>query len=277
MNIVDLTPDYISFLAGNISIEEYHSANVAFFDQYRKYWGGNDNVGVTHTSEEVESRRALLLRHLATAAERLRANGFSTEHIRAVLFVGSGTANGHAFLDNDGAVAWFALECFQSEFEAKVFTMHELIHALHYAARPEFFFYNIAEQRSVSRQLITEGIATYLTKRLWNLTDEESLWADALPPKQLHSWMNQCRDSELELFELVAENFESSDPSIALFYAANPVDIFSYRAGYYVGMKVIESIAADHNFSDNDLLNIPLSEMKRLASEFIERQKLSWN
>jgi hypothetical protein len=202
---------------------------------------------------------------LIAADERLQENGFLTEDLSAILFVGDHSANGHAFLDNGKPVAWFAIECFATELEAKIFTLHELIHALHYAARPEFAFNTMEQKRYVSRQLISEGIATYLTKRLWNVNDDVALWADKLSPAQLHSWMTACQNSEKELFQFVAANFDSSDPSIHIFHAANPKDIYSYRAGYYAGLKLIESIALDNNFNDLELINTPLAEMKQLV------------
>ena len=238
-----------------------------FLDHYQKFWAGTTIENSSLSANEIALRQALVLRHVNASAELLRVRGFSTDRIRAILFVGNGSANGHAYLDREGAVAWFAIECFKRELETKVFTMHELIHALHYAARPEFSFQTIEQKNTVWRQLITEGIATYLTKRLWNLTDEETLWADALPPEQIQSWMTACRDSEKRLFDLLRENFESHDLSIDLFYASNPADIFSFRAGYYVGMKVIESIATQYHLSHCDLLNVTSAEMKRLVLE----------
>jgi hypothetical protein len=265
MKIVDLTPDYLKSLAGKASFEEYRSTYAAFFDHYRKFWGGNDNFVPTLTIEEVKTRRDLMLRHLVASNTRLRECGFSTGDMSVVLFVGNRSADGHAFLDTDGAVAWFTIECFDSELEAKIFTMHELIHALHYAAQPEYAFQTVEHQRNIARQLIAEGIATYLTKRLWNETDGAVLWADKLPDAQLQAWMTDCRNAENTLFQFVAANFESSDLSINLFFSANPEDIYSYRAGYYVGLKLIGSIASANNFSDSDLLHIPLHEMKRLV------------
>lgn len=265
MEIVDLTPSYLKFLGGETSFEDYRSSYPILFDHYRSFWNSNDNFIPMLTFKEVESRRALLLRNLANAQERLRDNGLLTENLNAVLFVGNHRGNGHAFLDDGKPIAWFAIECIESELEAKIFTMHELIHALHYWARPELGFNVVEEQRSISRQLITEGIATYLTKRLWDITDESALWADSLSPEQLHSWMTVCRSSERKLFEFVRQHFDSSDPSIELFYAANPNDIFSYRAGYYVGLKLIESIASQNDFSEIDLLNIPMNTIKQLV------------
>ncbi len=265
MKIVDLTLDYSKFLAGETSFEKYRAENAAIFDHYLKFWSGGDNVVPTLSIDEIEIRRALLLDHLAAAEILLREHGFSTDDVNVVLFVGNNSANGHAFLDTGKPVAWFAIECFKSDLDAKVFTMHELIHALHYAAFPGFAFNDVREQRNVARQLITEGIATYLTKHLLNVTDEIALWADKLPNSQIHSWMIRCQHCERELFLFIATHFDSSDPSIQIFYAANPEDIHSYRAGYYVGLKLIESIAAKNDFSARDLLNLPMQEMKQFV------------
>ena len=265
MKIIDLSPNYLKFLAGETSFEEYRSSYPEFFDHYAKFWSGDDNFLPALTFGEVESRRSLLFQNLSEADARLRKNEFLTEDVSAILFVGNNSANGHAFLDDGNPVAWFAIECFESELEAKIFIMHELIHALHYAACPEFAFENAEQQKNISRQIITEGIATYLTKRLWNVTDETALWADKIPTEQLHSWMVACKNSKKELFQFVAAHFELSDPSIEIFYTVSSEDIYSYRAGYYAGLKLIESIAYKYDFSNMDLLNIPMKEMKQLV------------
>ena len=271
MEIVDLTRYYLRFLAGETSFEEYKSSNISFFGHYLKFWSCGKSIFPSLSFDDVKFRRELVIGTLVTANERLHENGFSTEDLKIILFIGNNAANGHAFLDSGRPVAWFAIECFKSGLEAKVFTLHELIHALHYGERPEYYFNNTEEKNSVSRQLITEGIATYLTKNILNLSDEVALWADSIPAEQIHSWLDSCRNSEKELFQFVAANFESSDPAIELFYAANPNNIFSYRAGYYVGFKVIESIAADNNFSNRDLLKIPLNSMKHLVRNTLLR------
>ncbi len=189
-------------------------------EHYSTFWSGENFEPAPIAEIELATRRWLILRHLAAAEAKLKESGFQAEHLHAALLIGNGSANGHAFLDSDGLIAWFAIECYESELEAKVFVMHELIHALHYATRPEFAFETIEQKNLISRQLITEGIATYLTKRLWNLSDEKALWADTLPDAQLRSWMMACRNSERELFEFVTNNFDSSDSAIELFHAS---------------------------------------------------------
>jgi hypothetical protein len=265
MKIVDLNPLYISLCDDDTAFAHYMPGNKALFEHYRKFWKGGDVLVPSLDIDSVDARRKRILRGIADATELLEMRGFSTEAITAVLFVGNHTANGHAFLDHGKPIAWFAMECFDSRLEAKIFTMHELIHAVHYAICPEFAFDTTEQQHNISRQLITEGVATYLTKRLWNTTDDVALWADRLSRKRLHSWMDTCRNSERELFQYIAANFESSDSTIKIFHSADPEDIYSYRAGYYAGLKVIESIASKYDFSERDLLNIPLQEMKRLV------------
>ncbi len=264
MEILDLTPDYVKFLSGEIRFEGYRSTHLLFFEHYFTFWGNEGEFIPTLALAGVKSRQERMFRELAAADMLLREQGFSTEDMQVILLVGNHSANGHALLDGGSPVAWFAIECFESELEAKIFTMHELIHALHYAARPEFAFENTEQKQNLSRQLITEGIATYLTKRLWNVTDETALWANKLPAEQRDSWMAACKHSEKELFKFAAARFESSDPSIELFYSANPDDIYSYRAGYYIGLKLIESIASKNDFSYRNLLSVPMDEMKRL-------------
>ena len=271
MEIVDLTSNYLPFAEGTADIAEYQSSYPAFFNHYAKFWGGGATPATMLPGELVELRRELVLRHLYAASSRLEECGIGTEGIRAVLFVGNNLANGHAFLDGDTCVAWFALETFETELTCKVFVMHELIHALHYKATPQFFFTTKEEQYSISRQLVVEGIATHLTKSLWGLTDEEALWGDVLTPEEIRAWMRRCSDVEQQLLDFVLDHFDSSNPSIQLFNHTDSSDIYSNRAGYFAGFKVIERIASSNELTPYELLTIPHDKLMTLTREMIHQ------
>ena len=259
----------------DLTLPEASAPGKTIIQHYARFWAGENFVPLPLSEEELTAHRALLLRHLAIAEELLQARQFPIGSVTAALIVGNDSANGHAFLDDNNVIAWFAIESFKSELQAKIFVMHELIHALHYRARPEFAFATVDEKNLLSRQLITEGIATYLTKSLLDVSDEEALWADALPATKLRSWIAACRDATPELCEFTIRHFDSSDPAIELFYASNSQDIFSFRAGYYVGLKVMEAIFREHGFTAGELLRIPFHEMRSLVLEVLREQKFS--
>lgn len=190
LEIIDLIPDFLAHRHGQTTLEEYRRSHKTFFEHYSTYWGGEGTVDPRLTDEEILSRRESILSHLHSAEEKFDQNGLSLQHIGAILFIGNGRANGHAFIGGDQAMAWFALEAFRSEQQMRVFVAHELVHALHYANDPDAYFLTVSEKNTVARQLVTEGIATYVTMQVCDLNEEQSLWADALPRNELDRWMN---------------------------------------------------------------------------------------
>src|SRR5690349_661551 len=166
MNIIDL-------IDARANREPYR----AFFDQYEKLWG----VSFSKRHElDVLRGHEFILRFLHASDSLLKNEGLSTADLSALLFIGSGVANGHAFFDGRQWLAWFDVPDYQSELTSKVFVLHELIHALHYKLTPSFYFRTSAEKTLLWRQLLSEGIATYATKMLLHLNDGEALWGDYL-------------------------------------------------------------------------------------------------
>lgn len=112
----------------------------------------------------------------------LTAKGLDTRYITALLVHGNGAANGHAYLHKVNTYAWFAVECYQSQLETEVFVMHELVHAIHYKVSPGVYFTTADEKAQLSRQLIAEGVATYITCEVLGISDAEALWGMQYPP-----------------------------------------------------------------------------------------------
>ena len=272
MNVFDFTK-----ASGPLSSEQ-SGLREEVISHFHTYWGEVETSwgeveGSRFLSERIERGARLVTQALRESEKLLQLAGHSTENIQAVLMVGAGGANGHAFLRRGSPIAWFAVESYTSVLQAKVFVMHELVHALHYGLSPEYAFRCSEEKNLVWRQLITEGIATSLTKRLWSIRDEEALWADTLPTEQCRRWMLECQHSKQELFEFALRNFYSCDPRLALFYAQDSDDIFSFRAGYYVALKLVEDAAFRHHLSDRDLLRIKTGPMKAWIEEALRRPK----
>lgn len=251
MNIIDLTR------------EDDLNAHPTFLEHYNRYWGDlkkRSNCSI----EEIEVNKKRVKNYLDISEKLLSNIGLDTRDLSALLVVGSGAANGHALFDGQHGLAWFAVEGFDSELRAKAFVMHELIHALHYQMAPSFWFTSAEEQRMVARQLIIEGIATFAVTELLEISDIEALWGDHLKEDEAIAWLRNCKEYEADLVKYIGNNFESSDPSIALF-TFETSDILSSRQGYYIGLKTIERIVSNHQLSLPELLRIPAPELKKMA------------
>src|ERR1043165_5849214 len=261
IKIIDILPSYIKMRNGIVTFDDYRRTYPAFFNHYFAFWGKGESIEPVLSEEEISLRRTILLKYLAAAETACYQFSIDLSNISALVFIGQDTANGHAFLDSSKAVAWYALERFSSEKQFEVFVIHELIHAVQYSNTPEAFFYNTDQKNLVYRQLITEGIATYLTTQLCSIDEKESLWADVLPSGQLNHWMSQCQAQEEQLFEFVLKHYDSSDPKIGLFHSSDSNDIYENRTGYYVGLKVIQQIVQEDSLTPLELLKRPMKSL----------------
>ncbi len=232
------------------------------YKHYDTVWGKSRARRESISEKQMGLRVERIVRQAHFAENKFKRRHILLKGINLVMIHGDGSANGHALPSKSGAIVWVAAECFHTALETKVFVTHEIAHGIHYREEPGFAFHTMEEKRLVWRQLITEGVATYLTKKALKVPDEIALWADTLPPDQLRSWMEACRNRERELFEYIERNFDSSDPSISLFYAADPNDIFAYRAGYYAGLKLIEKVCKENKIRDWDLPTISVDMLR---------------
>jgi hypothetical protein len=267
--LIDLSDHYYNLLRGG-SRETYHASYPSFFNHYFSVWGFRGQPEVLLRWPECERRRSMLLRAIEHATQILAAEKLPMHAIDSLLMVGQGTANGHAFIDGDRAIAWFALECFEHPFEARVFVMHELVHAIHYYLNPESYFTTPAEHRRVSRQLITEGIATYITQRLYRLSDADALWGGSLDGEAYAVWLQECTTREHEIAALLLETFDGSDPEVMLFYAADPSDVLRYRAGYYVGLELIRRFVDESALTPAELLQLPMAALEQYCRRALQ-------
>ena len=265
ITIIDLIPNYIRCLNGQDSIDSYIESYPAFFKHYFDFWGRDNIISLMLNETKAYSRGQMLRRCLKEAEVNFSNHNLNLNNLFVVIFVGQHKANGHAFIDGQNAIAWFAIETLETEEQMRVFVTHELVHALQYSTNPQSYFNNAKEKTLVSRQLVTEGIATYLTTQLSSINEEKSLWADTLLPYELERWMEQCRADEFNLFNYVLTHFDSSDEGSSLFLASDSSNIYHYRAGYYVGLKVIEYISLKDNLAPHDLIELTMLELVEKA------------
>jgi len=272
MNVIDLTPEYIKHILNAGDLASYERSYPALFRHYFKYAAKRKNFSKTLTISEVKKRLSLILPRLSRIEKKFDKFGCDISSLKMVLFVGQRTSNGHAFKDKEEFVVWIPIETYTTPSLVDVFIPHEIIHALHYSQSPDFYFNNKGKQRMVSRQLITEGIATYFTKLIMKFSQSEALWADYLSKEKIKSWLSECRKKEKELYKFVLKNFYSSNSKISIFYAKNPKNIYEFRAGYYVGFKLVDRIVKNHKLEPKKLLVIPREEFEDLI---LEKLKMS--
>ena len=77
--------------------------------------------------------------------------------------------------------------------------------------------------------------------------------------------MEECRADEYNLFNYVLTHFDSSAEDIGLFVASDPDNIYHYRAGYYVGLKVIEYISLNESLAPHGLIELSMRELVKKA------------
>jgi len=272
MNILDLTESYISEIFKAKDLRSYERSYPALFSHYFKYWAKRKYFSNHLSKNEVKKRKLLVIEALKDLEKRLISARFEMRNMDVVLFVGQGTTIGHAFKDGNKFIVWLPLEGYKTKLQAKIFITHEIIHALHYSHSPDFYFNNIAEKRSVIRQLITEGMATYLSMKVLKEDEGVALWADYLTKSKLKIWLQECRQKEQQLYKLVLKNFSSSNPKIGLFYANDPTDIVNYRAGYYVGLRLVEAVAKEGSLDNQGLINIPRSNFENIAKKWLQKK-----
>jgi len=267
MKVTDLTERYIEHVPGGNNLSAYRSSYPALFSHYFEFFGNEQRWAPRLDADQTRRKLQLVKGRLPAMEQAFSRFGLEVRDQRLVLFVGQGTSNGHAFRDGEEFVVWIPVETYATPSDVDVFVTHEIAHALHYTRSPGFYFDTLTDQRRMSRQLVTEGIATYLTVKVMGVSEEEALWADYLSPQGIETWMETCRRQWDQLKRFTLDNFEDSDEAAAFFWAIPENDVFGNRGGYYVGLKIVEEIADRKKLTPIDLLGLPKDEILALTRE----------
>jgi len=262
MQIVDLTDNYSSSYIKANNREEYERSFPELFDHYYRFWTKSELAMARVGADDIQTRKRWINRLLQQLDKILAKHAIDCDDITYVYFIGVGTTNGHAFRYDDRFHVWLPLETYTSEALVKTFVTHELVHALHYYYSASFYFSNGAEKIQLSRQLITEGVATYLTKTLLGISALESLWADYLSENDARKWEQTCQKEEVNLLRLIFKDYYSSDHESGIFYASRPDDIYHFRSGYYIGLRLVEYYAQMENLTAFQLLKLPRNKFE---------------
>lgn len=208
------------------------------------------------------------MRRLPRIISRFDRKGFDTSKFIFVLFVGKNCTNGHAYRDENGWVVWIPIESYASKLLVDIFVSHEIAHALHYEHSPKFCLVSMLDQRRFSRLLLTEGIATYLTKFVSGCTDDEALWGGYLRKTHLYKWRSECERNLPMLRRFALQKFHSQSDA-ELFQANDPEDVLRFRAGYFLGLSLVREIVRREVISANDLIALPRQRLEQLALKYL--------
>jgi uncharacterized protein YjaZ len=185
--------------------------------------------------------------------------------VDVLLATGCASSNGHAYLEGGRGVAWISASAYPSDETVRIFATHELLHAVHYAASPSFCFSTVEEKNHVGRQLIVEGMATYLTKEVLGVSDAEALWADYLSAEERDDVMRRYEEGMAESAASILVEWDVSGSEY--FFANEPGDIDRYRSGYFIGLHVIRAIAERYAHAPSSLLLLSRERIEMLAKE----------
>jgi uncharacterized protein YjaZ len=197
----------------------------------------------------------------------LEASNLDTSNILCAIMDKCSTSNGHAFLWKEKAVVWFSASNYPTPKTIEVFATHEVIHAIHYLSNPDFCFNSAKEKNHVGRQLVTEGVATYITQQLLQLTDSEALWADYLVASDLEVLMKEYDAGKNTTASRILTAWDADDQ--AFFTALNRENIDEYRSGYFIGRLIVEKIMKEQGFTIQELLMLPRPTFEEQAKEIL--------
>lgn len=269
IEVTDTFEAYYRFISGEILPSEYIDSDNIFFEHYFRFWSSVNSSIEKMSAEEFDLKMSLAASSIKNAEERLISAGINC--VSSILLTAAcGTANGHAMKYGGGFTAWAAIECFGSKLQFDVFITHEIIHALNYRKAPELYFTDHNEKNNMLRQIITEGIASYVTMKLLDLDRATALWADYLNHEELSDWMNKCRNAEDELLSTVRSCIKDEDKQSGdLFSFTNSGNIMLNRGGYYAGLMVTEMAADFSGLSPADIISLNKADFTEIMRRIV--------
>ena len=264
MLIQNITNAYIDEYLVDKDIVRYESSYPSLFVHYFKYWGDRGTFYPVLNNKETIQRVALLEKTFSQIEGNFARYDLDISNQTVILFVGQNYTNGHAYLDGKVSKVFLPVEGYETDAQVKAFVSHEILHGIHYQNQSSFYFNNKREKEMFSRLLLTEGLATLLSKEIMNLNDREVLWADFLSDLEWSVWKKKCEQEFRELCGFAYENFYNSENS-QMFYTGWNKGKHVNREGYYLGMRVLEEVIKSNFLEPKDLLYAERDEIEKWA------------
>jgi len=201
------------------------------------------------------------------------SESIALDNAEIVLFVGCKGSSGHAFKKGNSFVVWIPVERYPSKLTVEVFVPHEIAHALHYKNTPAFYFNSMEEKYVVSRQIITEGVATFVSMTVTHCDAKTALWGDYLPKKQVALWLQECLRQEKIMNEYVFDNFYKQNMDLFTVSEGDDVaNVLHFRGGYYVGLRLVERIVQARQLTISDIFSFSREEFEHIALETLRNR-----
>lgn len=272
MRIVDLTEEFIEHVLHNHDPEGYEAVFPDLFAHYFAFWTRRQTYSPELTEQYVRQQAALIKESLLSFADRFAESGVALDDLEVVLFVGCMGSSGHAFKKDNSFVVWIPIERYPSKLTVEVFVPHEIAHALHYQNTPVFYFNTAEEKHRVSRQIITEGVATFVSMAVMNFDAKTALWADYLSKEQVDLWFQECLRQEELMNRYVLDNFHEQNVDLFTLREGDDVgNVLHFRGGYYVGLRLVERIVQARRLATSDIFSLSREEFEYIALERLRK------
>lgn len=195
-----------------------------------------------------------LLEHLSSVKQALGYN--KRLDFVLVFFVGSFEGNAFATPYSDNKVAL----CFPVETQINdVVLVHELIHLVH----SETANFKMQWERSVASIIMTEGLATQLSKYLVPGYQDE-LYIEF----QKNDWLQECRRNETQILKGILPDLKEKDSEKVFKFTMGTGTTGIEREAYYVGWRVIESMLGE-GWSFLEIGQTQEREFEMIAEKYI--------
>lgn len=270
MKRINLIESYIKYILKNNDVKKYQNSSKYLFYHYLKYWAPRKTFYFVLSEKEIKKRVKMALGITARIENNFNTFNVNLDKIDIIFFVGKNTSNGHSFLWKNRAIVWIPLETYKNKLQLEIFITHEIIHAIHYLKNKDFYFSNEKQKNSISRQLITEGIATFLTSAIMGVDDRKSLWADYITKNDYKKWINNCNKFRKNISKLAIKNFNSNTDNIGIFYFKTLNDIYNNRSGYFLGLEIIKWFCAKNNINFLKIIKVPKRILEKEALIYLK-------
>lgn len=193
-----------------------------------------------------------------------------------IIFIGDGNIDGHGIIVEEYPYVFVDLSAIMpniEKYDIDAFMLHETIHAIHYSLNKEFYpkNYNSVEDKFL-KKLVVEGIATYMSIKLSNISVESAYWLGFLKHDKVEEWIYNCENMKLSIGESLDKIIESGDFNqniyYRLFYILGLQNLTSYRIGYYYGSQIIRKI--NNEKSIEEIFTLKFDEMKNYLYEYFK-------
>ena len=273
MQVNDLTERFIEHVMERQDEERYEACFPELFEHYFRFFGPGRGYPSDLTTAAIRACRDRIQRQLPDMVNRFAQAGWDLDPLEVVLFVGQDCSNGHALLQENRVIVWLPVETYRSSLAVQFFVSHEILHALHYQRAPSFWFEEMEARNHLGRQLLTEGVATLVTKELLGVDDTTALWADCVPRDWAEAWVLRRKFHLRGLAEYAQKRFDTSSRDNGFFWYTGDLDedVYQNRAGYFLGLETVRAIRDELGLTAKGLLKMARKPMESHAKNLLQR------